>query len=68
MANQLPQKAVDGLGLKEGDVIESHVVGERGFEAAQTPSVKEVLARFRKYRGRLAEGFSFDRLKANARL
>jgi len=53
--------------LKEGDNIEIHVAGTRALEVEKTPSVQELLERLRKYRGRLPEGFRFDRLEANER-
>lgn len=67
LAVRLPRSVVEALGLKEGDDIEIHVAGERSFEVARAPSVQEVLARLRKYRGRLPKGFRFDRLDANER-
>jgi hypothetical protein len=41
--------------------------GSRTFEVSRKPDVAEVLARLRKYRGRLPKEFTFDRLKANER-
>ena len=37
------------------------------FEIKKAPSARELLARVRKYRGRLPADFRFDRLEANAR-
>ncbi|WP_343232023.1 AbrB/MazE/SpoVT family DNA-binding domain-containing protein [Microvirga arsenatis] len=37
------------------------------FEDSEKPKVAEVLARLRKYRGRLPESFKFDRFEANER-
>jgi antitoxin MazE len=56
---------VEALQLKEGDDIETHVANERVFELEKKPTPQELLARLRKYRGRLPEGFKFDRLEAN---
>ena len=67
LALRLPQQVVAALGLKEGDAIEVHVVGRRGFEIEKAPAPRELLARLRKYRGRLPAGFRFDRLEANER-
>ncbi|MGO9059747.1 MAG: AbrB/MazE/SpoVT family DNA-binding domain-containing protein [Candidatus Binataceae bacterium] len=67
LAVRLPQSVVEVLGLKEGDSVEIHVVGPRSFEIGKTPSSKELLARLRKYRGRLPAGFRFDRLEAHER-
>jgi antitoxin MazE len=67
LAVRLPRSVVEALGLKEGDSIEIHVAGERTFEIAKTPGAQELLARLRKYRGRLPAGFRFDRLDAHER-
>jgi antitoxin MazE len=67
LAIRLPQSVVAALGLKEGDSVEVHVAGRRSFEIEQTPAPRELLARLRKYRGRLPAGFRFDRLEANER-
>jgi antitoxin MazE len=67
LAVRLPAAVVEVLGLKEGDDIEITVAGSRAFEVSKKPEVAEVLARLRKYRGRLPEGFKFDRFEANER-
>lgn len=67
LALRLPAAVVDALGLKEGDDIEIVVAGERTFEVKKSPSRRELLARLRKYRGRLPADFKFDRLEANER-
>ncbi len=67
LAVRLPVAVVEALELKEGDDIEITVAGSRTFEVSKKPEVAEVLARLRKYRGRLPEGFKFDRLEANER-
>lgn len=67
LAVRLPASVVEALGLKEGDDIEIHVVGRRAFEIAKKPGAREVLARLRKFRGRLPADFRFDRLEANER-
>ena len=67
LAVRLPVAVVDALALKEGDDIVIHVVGERAFEVEKTPTSAELLARLRKYRGRLPADFTFDRLDANER-
>jgi antitoxin MazE len=67
LAVRLPAAVVEALGLEEGDDVEMVVVGSRTFEVSKKPEVAEVLAKLRKYRGRLPEGFKFDRLKANER-
>lgn len=67
LAVRLPTSVVEALTLREGDNIEIHDVGSRIFEVGKRASPREVLARLRKYRGRLPEGFKFDRFEANSR-
>jgi antitoxin MazE len=67
LAVRLPAAVVDALGLKEGDDIEIDVAGDRLFEIKKAPGARELLARLRKYRGRLPADFKFDRIEANAR-
>lgn len=65
LAVRLPAAVVEALDLKEGDRIDIQVAGERSFAVQRSPSSRELLARLRKYRGRLPPGFRFDRLEAN---
>jgi antitoxin MazE len=67
LAVRLPAVVVEALGLKEGDQIEIQVAGKKTFEVTRTPSALELLARLRKFRGRLPASFKFDRLEANER-
>ena len=67
LAVRLPAAVVDALGLKEGDNIEIHVEGARTFGVSKSPDNRTLLARLRKFRGRLPEGFLFDRLQAHER-
>jgi len=67
LAVRIPRSVVEALGLKEGDSVEIRATGPRSFEIARTPAAKELLARLRKYRGRLPADFKFDRLDANGR-
>ena len=67
LAVRLPAAIVKALKLKEGDDIEIEVAGARRFEIKKAPDARELLARIRKYRGRLPADFKFDRLEANAR-
>lgn len=67
LAVRLPATVVESLALKEGDDIEIHVVGARVFEVGKKPEARELLARLRKYRGRLPADFKFDRLEAHER-
>ena len=67
LAVRLPAVVVEALELKEGDDIEIQVAGPRAFEVSKRPSGRELLARLRKFRGRLPADFKFDRDEANAR-
>ena len=67
LAIRLPASVVEALQLKEGDNIEVHAAGTRAFEIQKTPGARELLARLRKYRGRLPRDFKLDRLQANER-
>jgi antitoxin MazE len=67
LAVRLPAVVVDTLGLKEGDNIEIVVAGARTFGVKRAPGARDILARLRKYRGRLPADFRFDRLQINAR-
>jgi antitoxin MazE len=67
LAIRLPAAVVEVLELKEGDNVEIHVAGKRSFEIDKAPGSRELLARIRKYRGRLPKDFKFDRLEAHER-
>jgi antitoxin MazE len=67
LAVRLPASVIEALGLKEGDDIEIQVAGRGVFEIARKPGARELLARLRKYRGRLPADFRFDRLEAQER-
>lgn len=67
LAIRLPAAVVEVLGLSEGDDVEIQVAGKRSFEIDKKPDSRELLARIRKYRGRLPEDFKFDRLKTHER-
>ena len=53
LAVRLPATVVKALGLKEGDHVEIDVARARRFETKKAPGARELLARLRKYRGRL---------------
>ena len=67
LAVRLPAAVVDALGLKEGDQVEVQIAGKQTFQVAKAPGARELLARLRKFRGRLPATFKFDRLEANER-
>jgi antitoxin MazE len=67
LAVRLPAAVVEALELEEGDEVEIHVVDARELAVARKPGREELLKRLRAFRGRLPEGFKFDRDEANAR-
>ena len=67
LAVRLPAAVVETLALNEGDDIEIQVAGARAFEVSRTPDNHELVARLRKFRGRLPDGFHFDRLESHER-
>ena len=67
LAVRLPVSVVEALGLKDGDQVEIQVAGRNAFAVARVPGERELLARLRKFRGRLPKNFKFDRLEANER-
>ena len=67
LAVRLPASVVEALGLKEGDDVEVHVVGERAFDIARDRSRERALARIRALRKPVPAGWRFDRDEAEAR-
>ena len=67
LAVRIPAAVVEVMQLKEGDEIEIQVTGAGAFELAKKADTTELLARLRKFRGRLPADFRFDRLDANER-
>ena len=67
LAIRLPAAVVDTLDLKEGDDIEIVVADARTFGVRRAADARSILARLRKYRGRVPADFDFDRLAANER-
>jgi antitoxin MazE len=67
LALRLPAALVEALGLREGDDVILHAAGKHSLEIEKAPGTKELLARLRKFRGRLPKDFKFDRLEAHER-
>ncbi|ADC61214.1 AbrB/MazE/SpoVT family DNA-binding domain-containing protein [Allochromatium vinosum] len=67
LAVRLPAAVVEALDLHEGDAIEIQVDSARALSIGKAPDNRALLERLRKYRGRLPEGFRFDRLEAHER-
>ena len=57
LAIRIPASVVEALGL-------NHAVGARDLEIERQPDTGELLARLRKFRGKLPDDFRFDRLAA----
>ena len=43
------------------------MIGARAFGVRRAPGARELLARLRKFRGRLSADFKFDRIEADER-
>jgi antitoxin MazE len=67
LAVRLPATVVEALNLKPGDNIDIHIAGDRSFAVEKAPGSRELLARLRKYRGRMPADFKFDREEVNER-
>lgn len=67
LAIRLPAVVVEALSLREGDDIEVVIADERAFQIKKRPGREEVLAKLRRFRGKLPDDFKFDRDDANAR-
>lgn len=65
LAIRIPSTVVEALGIQEGDDIEVDVVSERSFQIQRKPQSTDLLAKLRRYRGRLPADFKFDRLDAH---
>jgi antitoxin MazE len=67
LAIRLPAAVVEALGLKEGDEVEVHVVGERTFGIDRDRDRERALARIRAFGRELPADWKFDRTAANLR-
>lgn len=68
LAIRLPAAVVETLALREGDDIEVVIADERVFRIKKRPGREEVLAKLRRFRGKLPDDFTFDRDDINARV
>jgi antitoxin MazE len=66
LAVRLPAQLVRELGLREGDRVELRP-DEGGLALSREPRPEEVLARLRRFRGRLPADQRLDRAAANGR-
>ncbi|MFN0161302.1 MAG: AbrB/MazE/SpoVT family DNA-binding domain-containing protein [Burkholderiales bacterium] len=67
LALRLPAAVVDALQLKAGDDIEVRVAAPGAFDLARKPGARELLARLRRFRGRLPADFRFERQESHER-
>ena len=69
LAVRLPARLVRELGLREGDRVDLRVDAESrdGLAVSREPRPEEVLARLRRFRGRLPADQRLDRTAANGR-
>ena len=67
LAIRLPAAVVEALALREGDDIAVVIADERVFQIKKRPGREDVLAKLRRFRGKLPYDFTFDRDDANAR-
>jgi antitoxin MazE len=68
LAVRLPAAGVELVALIEGDDIEIDVAGARRLGVRRADfGDRQALVRLRAFRGRLPEGFRFERLEANER-
>lgn len=67
LAIRLPAAVVQALGLKAGDEVEVHVVGDRAFGLDRDRTRERALARIRAFGKELPPDWKFDREEANAR-
>lgn len=67
LAIRLPPAIVEALDLHEGDDVVLRTAGKRTLMIERSPSAKELLARLRRFRGRLPNDFKVDRSEANER-
>jgi antitoxin MazE len=66
LAVRIPSAVAEALELKQGDDLDIQIAGKRAIDLDKA-DLRELLARLRKYRGRMPADFKFDRLEANAR-
>jgi antitoxin MazE len=66
LAIRLPARVVETLGLKDGDDVEVHVVGDRAFDIARDRSRERALACIRAFGKELPPDWKFDREEVNA--
>ncbi|MEZ5888836.1 MAG: AbrB/MazE/SpoVT family DNA-binding domain-containing protein [Xanthobacteraceae bacterium] len=64
LAVRLPKAVVEALGLKEGDSVEIRVADPRTLEVSKAPTIEEIVADIRKFRGLVPADYKFNRRDA----
>ena len=59
---RLSGEVIEFMSLKEGDEVDIRIVDADTFEIARMQGSERMFVRLRKYRGRLPNDLSFDRL------
>ena len=67
LAIRLPAAVVEALDLREGDDVTLRAAGKWALDIEKTAHASELLARLRRFRGRLPQDFKFDRLEVSER-
>ena len=67
LAVRIPKDVVDALKLEEGDEVHLTASGRGVLDVARKMTRDEAIEQLRTFRGRLSEGYRFDRQEANAR-
>lgn len=61
LAVRLPAAVVEAMQLKDGDDIEIIAANAKTLAVDKKPDFEELLARVRRYRGRMPKDFKFNR-------
>lgn len=67
LAIRIPRDVAEALGIEEGDDIDLRAGEVRALLVDRKMRRTEAIEGLRKFRGRLPDGFKFDRDEANAR-
>ena len=67
LAIRLPKAVVEALKLKEGDDVEVVIAGDRKFQVDRNQRKQAAIARLKKLKWPLPEGFRFSRDEAHER-
>jgi len=68
LAVRLPSSVVSALDLQAGDDIEITLDTSRHFVVRKQPSIDDLIAQLRRFRGKMPSDFKFNREEANERV